>query len=244
MAKIYIYPKGVMGQVLGGMIEYVSNDEIVFIDDALAGCTLQDYKEQLLDERALVHLAWDRRSGLNNKTIGILKNKLESYGIPYHEDSVLYYASLVAQKIEYEIKDTHSAIGIELGGLAEDKHIGFLDDCLLELANRRLKIIYFCGIYESYLRIQAKIKTLNLPAHAVCMPCFYLDLISCVDVMCKVSWTKKNDNVPTIIIGHGLADFSCFDAKPYLEVFDYLCIGLKDFMPNAAGGGNIWNQAI
>ncbi len=234
----YIYPAGVTGKVLGGMVEYVTGKKPIFIDDNIGTCGIRDYAKVILSQGASVELAWDKRSGLNHQTIFKLQDKLRELSIPYCEDSMLFYARESVKKLKSRItlKGWKQVLGIELGGMAEDKHLGFLDDKITEFSKGGIKIVYFCGTSEAYQRIQEKIFQESLDSLAIFLPCFYLDLVDCVDVLCKVSWTPKNTKISTIIVGHSLADFSSLSLKEQKEKLDYLCIASPRFMPSGGGG--------
>ncbi|WP_104722789.1 hypothetical protein [Helicobacter mesocricetorum] len=237
---VYVYPAGVTGKILGGMIEYVTGRAPIFIDDNIKDCGIEDYAQAILSQGANVELAWDKRSGLNHQTILKLQHKLTKLSIPYREDSMLSYAKESVKKLKAQIslKGWRQILGIELGGMAEDKHLGFLDDKITELSKGSVKIVYFCGTFEAYQRIQEKIFQESLDSLAIFLPCFYLDLVDCVDVLCKVSWTPKNPKISTIIVGHSLADFSSSSLKEEEGKFDYLCVASPKFMPLAGGGAN------
>lgn len=237
--RIYVYPGGATGKVLGGMIEYVEGISPIFIDDSIEGFGIEDLQKEIIQNNAVVHLAWDKRSGLNNATIGKIITKLEWLCVSYCEDSFEIYSAKVAQKLENYIKEKNyqKVIGIELGGMAEDKHIGFVDDELREhYKNKQEKVlmVYFCGLLESYERISQKFLDCSNHILALYFSCYYMDILDCLDVCIKVSWTPKSINVKTCVVGHSLSDFSEItrDSMQVLEQYmDYLCVCGKQFMP-------------
>lgn len=244
--KKYVYPKGIAGELLGQMVSYVYDCEICFIDDSCIDTSLESFKHELIANDETIFLAWDKRSTLNDSTARILIDKLNVYGIRYYDDSFFMVSKMLANKLYNQIKDKKwdKVVAIEVSGMANDKHIGFLDDCLMR---NDMKILYLCGTNLAYNRVINKIKTNNLEevAFAVCMPCYYLELIDFVRCITKVSWTYKNNYIPTICIGHSLSDFSNINLDLYSKNFDYLCISGKCYMPNnSAGGGGFGDSYL
>ncbi|MCI5967955.1 hypothetical protein [Helicobacter sp.] len=229
----YVYPSGWTGKLLAAMVEYVDGVCPKLVDDAVFGSGLLDYKEEILKTHSIVLLAWDKKSGWNDSTMQQLVMKLQKFGIPYEENAMEQYALKVVEKLKANVlsKGIRRCVGIELGGMAEDKHIGLLDDLLVEIFGKNVLILYFCGFIESYKRILRKIKNNNIPALAVCLSPYDLAMVDFVDVLCKVSWTLKNPSVKTIEIGHSMSDFSKMDLDQYEEYFDDLCIASSDFYP-------------
>lgn len=229
----YIYPSGNTGKLLAAMVEYVEGVYPKLIDDAIIGGGLLDYKEEILSSGSIVLLAWDRKSGWNDSTMQQLIIKLQEAGIAYSENAMEQYAHKVIEKLKVEIlsKKIHRCVGIELGGMAEDKHIGLLDYYLMQVFSGEILLVYFCGFTESYKRILQSIQSNNISALAVCLSPYDLALVDCVDVLCKVSWTLKNPSIKTIEIGHSMGDFSKIDLDQYKKYFDYLCVGGRDFYP-------------
>lgn len=231
----YVYPAGQTGKLLAAMIEYVEEATVRLIDDAIDGCGLLDYREEILGTHSFVLLAWDKKSGWNDATMQKIVARLEEFGVAYKEDAFEEYANKVINKLKAEIscKGKCRCVGIELGGFAEDKHIGLLDDYLTQkvIFDEKILLVYFCGFVESYKRILEKIKKNNMFAIAVCLSPYDLGLVDCVDVLCKVSWTLKNPYVKTIEIGHSMSNFSEIDLNVHKKHFDYLCIGSREFYP-------------
>lgn len=228
-----VYPKGSTGEILGNMIEFVRGNPPRFIDDSICGGGLLDCKEEILKSGNPILLAWDKKSGWNDITMQSIIGKLQDLKIPYIENAMEQYANELVLKLKNQVlrKNPKYCVGIELGGMAEDKHIGILDDKLVEIFGDEVLIVYFCGRIESYRRIIQKIEFKNLNAIAVCLSPYDLELVDFVDILCKVSWTQKNSSVRTIEIGHSMNDFSQYPIDNYHHYFDYLCITRKDFYP-------------
>ena len=232
--KVYVYPKGQTGEMLGNMIEYCDGIKVDYIDDGVSGIRLEDLKDEILVNSGVMHLAWDKRSGLNDATIEKLITKLDGLELSYLSDSIEYYSNKTLQILQKTFIDRvrYKVVGIELGGLANDKHVGYLDDELVkEFQDGDLQIVYFCALNRSYEKMQKKIRELGLNAIAVCFPTYYLDWIDCVDVLTRVTWTGKNKNVISVMIGHGLVDYSAYDAEGWSQFADYLCSPSKKLMP-------------
>lgn len=242
--KKYIYPKGITGELLGKMVEYVYGCEVCFIDDSSYNTSIEALRYEILSNNACVLVAWDKRSGLNDDTVKVLISKLKSFGINYDSDCYLNISKMVAKKLRQQIKSSgfEKPVAIELSGLANDKHIGYLDDYLISL---NMEVVYLCGTVLAYDRVSKKIESDNLQSKTicVCMPCYYLDLIDCVKCINKVSWTNKNTSIPTICIGHSLGNFSTQNINEYFQYFDYLCVASSKYLPNdynlsSVGGDN------
>lgn len=125
----YIYPGGIMGKVLGKMVEFAEGigdyaefsqidsienknniesesqkaaqaiKEVKIIDDANSEICLEKFKEELLKSRAVVHLADNKLAGENTKTCDILSEKLNALGIKNERESIEKYAKICAKKL-------------------------------------------------------------------------------------------------------------------------------------------------
>lgn len=242
--KFFVYPHGISGSLLGAMVEYIENDNLCggggkmecvidFIDDSSPLTSLETKKDSIISSNSVVLLANNKVIGANEKTITILKEKLESLNIKYNENAFVEYALKVAKKLKEQvwILKRQNIIGIELCGIANDKHIGYLDDYLLD--NSSVNILYICATKASYIKITQKIQ--NSPYQdrmlAVCYPLEHTEELDFLTALCKTSTTSiKNRNVPTLYIGHALTDWSNIDVEKYYgDRVDYLSIGLDNF---------------
>lgn len=184
--------------------------------------------DSILKEEATVLLAWNKLGGGNDRTICNIKTKLEYYGISYNDDAFCKYSVKVANKVNLLLQNKQNIVGIELCGIARDKHIGFLDD---ELVNKNVFILYCCASVDSYVRISQKIDKGKLQAMAIPIPCEYTYLLEKINVLCKTSYTKpKNPQISTIYLGHALTNWSKVNTN-LSDFMDYICVGLKGFAP-------------
>lgn len=236
MSKSYVYPKGVSGLLLGEMIRYVDNVSIEYIDDISQDTSLETLKDSIIASNSTVNLANSEVIGSNQNTISILKGKLESFSIKYNENSYAEYALKVVYKLEKQISEFgwKNIVGIELCGLASDKHIGYIDDYLL--LNSNANILYICSTPNSLSNINEKIENSIYKdrMYAICFPLEYTEELGFLSILCKTSLLNvKNNNVSTIYLGHGLMNWSLFDVdKYYKDRIDYITVGLSDFEPN------------
>ena len=234
--RFYVYPAGISGVLLGEMILKAEDDcEIIYIDDRGVGITLEDYKDDILQGGFVVNLANNKVNDGNKKTIDILKKKLEKYGISYNEEAFCGYTLKMVSKITNDMKQfTGDIVGIELCGIASDKHIGYLDDYLLE--HSRVNLLYICATKNSLENVLKKFKKspFRNRVYAICFPLEHTEKLSFLKALCKTSiLNSKNNDVPTIYLGHALSDWSKVDMeKFYGDKIDYLSVGLKEFAPS------------
>lgn len=242
--KFFVYPHGISGSLLGAMIEFVEVDNLCggggkmeciidFIDDSSPLTSLETKKDSLIFTNSVVLLANNKVIGANEKTITILKEKLESLNIKYNENAFVEYALKVAKKLKEQvwILKWQNIIGIELCGIANDKHIGYLDDYLL--GNSSANILYICATRASYDKITQKIQSSVFKDRmlAICYPLEHTEELDFLRALCKTSLTNtKNNNVPTIYLGHALTNWSSIDVERYYgDKVDYLSVGLSGF---------------
>ncbi|PZT48083.1 hypothetical protein B6S12_05730 [Helicobacter valdiviensis] len=207
----------------------------MYIDDAIKGNTLEDLKDDIVAGGGCINLANNEVIRANQETIKKIKKKLDNYKLSYKEHAFGEYSTKMVKKIEDDIMGLgwDKVIGIELCGIAKDKHIGYLDNYLLE--NSDANLLYLCATKSSLDNVLKRFldNPLKHRIYAVCFPLEYTDKISFLKVLCKTSLNNnKNKNVPTFYLGHALNDWSNVDMERYYEdKIDYLSLGLKKFSP-------------
>lgn len=145
--KTYIYPKGRNGLALQEARKFLGEEEADFIDDSDSARSLIQLSKQIQEEKATVLIA-------SNWLHDQLKDKLQSQGITRIENGVKLYGERLKEylksrwDIEFRegIKDKPPLVGYILGGFAKEKHLGDIDQHLLQMG---AQVVYICLSQEA-----------------------------------------------------------------------------------------------
>lgn len=146
----YIYPKGITGEQLGIIMEYVDGVSPLFIDDSNEDLSFEKQKDYIKADD-VVHVALGKCEKYDENLAKITKN-LKDNNISYVLDVPEYVLKYINKlKEECGAKGITKFIGLMLDGFANNKHFGRLGNALSHrLKGTNAAVVYVCSDRISY----------------------------------------------------------------------------------------------
>ncbi|MGP1580724.1 MAG: class I SAM-dependent methyltransferase [Wolinella sp.] len=134
MIHYFIYPKGFNGKILADIICFFEpNSTISYVDDSMTSSSLEQLAQQIKNTPASKLLI------ASNKHKEALEQKCKALGIHNFHDGVKLFGTKNQHYLMKHLKTPKKAVGIYLGGFAQEKHLGELD---IELKRLGVEVFY------------------------------------------------------------------------------------------------------